>query len=306
MAPSSADTGGIPEAAISRLRGGCATSGLSPADLLACLDMGMEPVGLVQGLSAMKWGWYGGMGSGMTPGAILYPHRIPPGQYGEEWRCPHGFVSNEHRVWGQNYQQAQVEDAWQAGFDAAHNRMVQQAQALGAQGIIGVVDRTRSMDGFDGTEFHLTGTAVVIPGANPPGGQSPIWSTYLAGRRLSKLIESGLMPVSIVSTVSSVRIYAYCMTELALAGNPVGYPNTTGPHDIPQMSAAYMAARRICRKKALAAVAKDALAGARATIGIRHLGSGDEVVTSTLSGTRARRYGDFAPTDLPRPMVDLT
>ena len=47
--------------------------------------------------------------------------------YSETWNCPHGFVSGEHRSWGQNYEQAWVEDAWTTGFTTAYDRMVEEA-----------------------------------------------------------------------------------------------------------------------------------------------------------------------------------
>jgi hypothetical protein len=97
----------IPEAATRRFAEGAFTSGLTVPDFAACLQMGLEPVGFVQGFCVMQWQWYG-MGS-------PYRYGLPgttPGGYSETWQCPHGFVSAEHRAWGQNYEQSWVEDAW--------------------------------------------------------------------------------------------------------------------------------------------------------------------------------------------------
>ena len=50
----------VPEAAPRRLESGSFSSGLTVPDFAACLQMGLRPVGLVQGFCAMQWGWYGG------------------------------------------------------------------------------------------------------------------------------------------------------------------------------------------------------------------------------------------------------
>ena len=54
-------------------------------------------------------------------------------------------------------------------------------------------------------------SAVRVDGGQPPAGGTP-WTTYLAGQRLTKSIEAGYMPVSVVATFASVRVWAYCMT----------------------------------------------------------------------------------------------
>src|SRR5579862_2288636 len=105
----SPDTGAgapdLPEAAVHRLSGGAWSSGLSVTDFAACLDMGMEPAGYVQGFAVMQWSWYGtrplGMGGlagigGVGTGGWWQTGRR--GQYVEQWRCPHGFVGAEHRM----------------------------------------------------------------------------------------------------------------------------------------------------------------------------------------------------------------
>ncbi len=46
----------LPEAAQRRFSQGSFSSGLSVSDFGACLDMGLEPVGLVQGFCAMQLG----------------------------------------------------------------------------------------------------------------------------------------------------------------------------------------------------------------------------------------------------------
>src|ERR1700677_1977619 len=100
----------IPEAAVRRLESSAFSSGLTVPDFAACLDLGLQPVGLVQGFCVMRWGWYGA-GSGYMRGINPYaPGPQGNGGYAETYRCPHGFVSNEHRMWGQN-----VEQTWVGG-----------------------------------------------------------------------------------------------------------------------------------------------------------------------------------------------
>jgi len=211
---------GDPEAVVKeaggRLTSGTFTSGLTVPDFAACLQMGLRPVGFVQGFCVMQWSFYGA-GSPYMRGTSPYSGG-GRGQYYETWNCPHGFVSAEHRSWGQNYEQTWIESAWSQGFGAAYTRMVEEAQEAGAHGIIGVVDTTRHLGDLGVTEFHITGTAVVVEGVDPPPA---IWTTYLAGQRLAKLVEAGWMPVSVAAAMISVRVWAYCMTEYLLSGRGV-------------------------------------------------------------------------------------
>ena len=62
--------------------------------------MGLEPVGLVQGFCAMQWSDFG---RGLMQRG-LSPYGGTQGGYVQNYQCPHGFVSSEHRAWGQNYE----------------------------------------------------------------------------------------------------------------------------------------------------------------------------------------------------------
>src|ERR1700684_3209601 len=89
--------GDLPAAGLRPPAGSTLSSGLSGPDFAACLDLGLEPVALVQGFCVMQWGWYGpgsGYGRGVSP---YMAGQQTPGSYSETYRCPHGFVSNEHR-----------------------------------------------------------------------------------------------------------------------------------------------------------------------------------------------------------------
>ena len=293
----------IPEAAVRRLESTAFSSGLTVPDFAACLDLGLEPVGLVQGFCVMQWGWYGA-GSGYMRG--LNPYSFGPqnnGGYAETYRCPHGFVSNEHRMWGQNVEQTWVEQAWAQGYGAAYRRMLDEAMSLGAHGVSGVADRVSVLADTGTTEFHFLGTAIKVDGGPPPAGGVP-WSTYLAGQRLTKSIEAGFMPVAVVATMASVRVWAYCMTEYLMEGRGWGGP--TSPQEVEQVSKAHMAARQLARKHVRQQLSGDTLHGARIEVVSRELSAGDEVIDCTLRGNRMRRFKDFDVVPPPRPTVRLT
>jgi hypothetical protein len=298
--------GDLPEAAVRRLQSGAFSSGLSVPDFAACLELGLEPVALVQGFCVMQWGWYG-PGSGYMRGMSPYNFATGgAGGYSETYRCPHGFVSAEHRTWGQNLEQPWVEEAWAQGYGSAYARMMEEATAQGAHGVIGVVDRVGNVADTGTTEFHFLGTAVTVDGGPPPAGGVP-WSTYLAGQRLTKSIEAGFMPVAVVASLASVRVWAFCMTEYLMEGQVGmgwGYANT-GPQLVDQVSKAHMAARQLARKHVREQLVGDELHGATIDVATRELAQGDEVIDCTLRGNRVRRFKDFDPIAAPRPTVRL-
>jgi hypothetical protein len=251
----------------------------------------------------MQWGWYG-PGSGFMRGMSPYvAGQQSAGAYSETYRCPHGYVSAEHRMWGQNLEQPWVEEAWAQGYGAAYSRMIEEATGHGAHGVIGVVDRVANVADTGTTEFHFLGTAVTVEGGPPPAGGVP-WSTYLAGQRLTKSIEAGFMPVAVVAALASVRVWAYCMTEYLMEGQ-MGWGMPGGPQLVDQVSKAHMAARQLARKHVRQQLAGDELHGARIDVVGRELSQGDEVIDCTLRGNRVRRFKDFDPVPLPRPTVRL-
>src|SRR5579863_10510264 len=301
--------GDLPEAAGRRLSSGSFSSGLTVPDFAACLHMGLRPVGLVQGFCVMQWGWYGA-GSPYSRGLSPYAFGgdAPRGAYSESYRCPHGAMvySNEHRIWGQNYEQPWVESAWGEGFGSAYTRLVEEAAEVGAHGVIGVVDSTRHLADMNVTEFHILGTAVVVEGSPaPPGG--PPWTTYLAGQRLAKLIEAGYMPVSVVATLASVRVWAYCVTEMLMEGTVSMWGSGYLPvSEVEQLSRAHLAARSLAREHVRGQLGTDNLQGAQIVANTQSLSQGDEVIECTLRGSRVRRFKDFDPLPAPRPTVRLT
>ncbi|HTT86148.1 MAG TPA: heavy metal-binding domain-containing protein [Acidimicrobiales bacterium] len=293
--------GGVPEVADRRLRSESFSSGLSVPDFAACLQMGIEPVALVQGFCVMRWGWYGA-GSPYMRG--VSPYATGGGTYVSNYRCPHGFVSTDHRTWGQNYEQSWVEEAWSAGFGSAYQRMLDEATEAGAHGIVGVADTTRHLGDLGVTEFHIVGTAVVVRDGDPPPGGVP-WSTYLAGQRLAKLFEAGFVPVSVAATLSSVRVWAYCMTEYLMEDGTLMW-TSSNMQEAGQVVDAHMASYQIAREHVRSQLGGDLLQGARMQVQQRNLGEGDEVVECRLVGTRVRRFKDVGPIAPPLPTVRLS
>jgi hypothetical protein len=296
----------VPEEAPRRLESGSFSSGLTVPDFAACLQMGLRPVGLVQGFCAMQWGWYGA-GSPYMRGLSPYVAQGGQGVYAQSWYCPHGFVGAEHRTWGQNYEQTWVEEAWLQGFSSAFSRMLEEAGEVGAHGVIAVTDTTRALTDANIAEFHVLGTAVVVDGGPPPPDGRP-WSTYLAGQRLAKLLEAGFMPISVVAAIASVRVWAYCITEYLMEGAG-GYAwgqsyGTTA--EVEQVAEGKLAARALAREHARRQLGTDTLHGISITTHERELGAGDQVQECMLRGTRVRRFKDFDPIPLPRPTVRLT
>lgn len=299
------DPGSSPlEEAQGRLGSGSFSSGLTVPDFAACLEMGLRPVGLVQGFCVMQWSnWYG-VGSQYARSAGPYGGGQGRGGYSATWQCPHGFVSADHRTWGQNYEQPWVESAWSTGFGSAYERMVDEARIVGAHGIVGVVDRAAPLADLGVTEFHIYGTAVVVEdGPDPVDGQP--WTTYLAGQRLAKLVESGFMPVSVAATLASVRVWAYCMTEYLMRGGSYSWASGYGVQEVDQITDAHAAVRSVARARLRDALHGDLLHGARMNVSMRSVEEGDQVVECLLRGTRVRQFRQADPLPAPRPTVRL-
>jgi hypothetical protein len=295
----------IPAESEGRLSAPSFSSGLTVPDFAACLQMGLEPVGLVQGYCVMKWSFYGA-GSPYMRGMGAYQYNTQQGAYSESYQCPHGYVGGEHISWGQNFEQTMVEAAWTQGFTSAYSRLLEEATEAGGHGVIGLVDTVRSLTDQAVVEFHLLGTAVVVSDApGPPDGRP--WTTYLAGQRLAKLVEAGFMPVSIAASMASVQVWPYCMTEYYLRGQGGTYRWSPqyATSEIEQLSRAQMAVCRLAREHVRAQLGTDTLYGATFAAS-DYESSGGPVLEATLRGNRVRRFKAFDRLDPPRPTVRLT
>lgn len=277
------------------------SSGLSVSDFAACLDMGLEPIGLVQGYCVMRSQPSSSplaLNGGMTP---FHP---APNDYVENYQCPHGMVSTEHRMWGQNYQQSWIERIWRQGFSSAYSRMLAEAGSLGAHGIVGVFDNVNPLvqDGI--VEFRILGTAVRVSGASSSAAP---WTTYLAGQRLAKSFEAGFAPVNIVAAVSSVRVWASCVTQYAMEGTgAMMFGQGSDPVEIQQVVSARSAARELVRQSVKSQLHGDQLHGVELHLREHDFGHGDLEIQPVVRGNRVRRFKDFDALVAPRPTVTLS
>ncbi|HET9691727.1 MAG TPA: hypothetical protein VFP61_11275 [Acidimicrobiales bacterium] len=278
----------LPEAAGRRLAAAGWSAALSVSDFAACLQMGMRPAGIVQGFCVMGWQrglyTYGGYGYRQLD---YYP-------------CPHGWGVHDpnEQVNGANWEAAALADVWAAGYNAAHSRMLEEAAARGAHGVIGVIDATKSLIDEHVREFHLVGTAVVLEGAGPAG---PPWSTYLAGAKLVKLFEAGLVPVSVAGAYCQVHVLASCATEILEHGrwDATGVVRRGG--EVVQLSDAATQARRLVRERLRATLGDCSLHGADLQVAGR-----GSTHTAVLRGTKVRRVHDVDPLPAPVPTVRLS
>src|SRR3984957_16738390 len=150
------DGSALPEAAVARLRestgsGGSWTRYLSVAELSAVRRVGFRPVGMVVGMSVYQialqgvgpayfglpstgWGTMGilggqGMGAGWSPAGFQGHFKGYP--------CTHAVYGLGHG-YGVNYEDLYYEQALTDTFRLAHDRLREEAAALGAHGVVGV------------------------------------------------------------------------------------------------------------------------------------------------------------------------
>ncbi len=245
-------------------------------------------------------GGYGAAG-GSGSGAGAYG-RSRWGSTISSYNCPHYYAGMDHRSFGENFEQRWVSDVWSQGFNTAFARMIEEAEAAGAHGIVGVVDTVSSLIDRSIREFHVYGTAVAVEGAARPPS---IWSTYLAGQRLAKLVEAGFTPVSVVASIASVRVWAVCVTQALMAGGyqTGGWSAPTG--EVTQISDAQMQVRRLVRDHVKSQIGADTLHGADLAAAWRDIGEGDYELQAVLRGTRVRRVRPADPLPPPKLTVRL-
>ena len=273
---------------------GAWSSALSTTEFAACLAAGLQPVGFVQGCSVVSWN-FAGYGFGSTG----FGFSAPTGGYYEQFSCPHGFVSAEHRLYGMNYEKSWVESTWTEAFTGAYERLVGEAAALGAHGVIGIVERREAHNESAAYECSLSGTAVRIAGE--PARERP-FTTYLAGQKLNKLYEAGLAPVAIVACLVSIGVFESCITELQMRGSNFSWGVPNG--EISQLSRAENAARSLARERVRSQLGNDVLHGAELFTGEYESSQGPQIEI-TLRGNRVRRFREASPLAPPRPVVNL-
>jgi uncharacterized protein YbjQ (UPF0145 family) len=141
--------------------------------LLIALDTGFAPVTTVLGATTYQ----------LNPQA---------------WYC-RAWSTGGHRVL-ENY-----EDALDAMWTAAVDRLEDEARAVGAHGVIGVSLREETV-GVGVHQLQLSGTAVVVPGA--PVLAEPFLS-YLAADDVLRLLRGGWAPTAIGWGVAAVHVHSW-------------------------------------------------------------------------------------------------
>ena len=113
--------------------------------------------------------------------------------------------------------------------------------------------------------------------------------------------------MSVIANVSSIRVWAYCMTEYLMGGGGAFAMNQNfAPQEIEQIVRAQIAARTIARKKVHEQLHGDSLHGADLSVMEREFEGGDLEVQTLLRGNRVRRFKEFEALPVPQPTVRLS
>jgi uncharacterized protein YbjQ (UPF0145 family) len=176
------------------------TSLLSPGGQAGVQSVGLEPVGEVMGCIVERIGWAGwggcglmGMGMGMGGGLGMSAPTVTSGGGGYGGYRP--YV-----------------DALYRGYDTALARLLMEAQALGADGVVGVTWTQQRLGEGDAHEFVARGTAVRARSQTRP---AYLFSTDLPGSEVARLLHAGWVPAGLEIGISvSIRHDDY-QTRLA-------------------------------------------------------------------------------------------
>jgi uncharacterized protein YbjQ (UPF0145 family) len=184
------DGRGLPPVARQRIAragaDGVRTSLLPVAGAAGLETAGFDVVGEVLGTVVMQISWAGFGGCGWTPmGGLGYGFGVGPGT----------VVSGRGGRWA-GY--APYVQAITGGRDTALNRMLTEAAALGADGVVGVTLTDERMEG-NKREFMALGTAVRSRGRQRPARP---FATDLSGQDVAKLLLAGWVPAGIAYGIS--------------------------------------------------------------------------------------------------------
>jgi uncharacterized protein YbjQ (UPF0145 family) len=174
-------------------------------------DAGLDPVGEVMGCIVEHIGFAGYRGCGWGYGGI--------GSYALGGGPP---VTSAAGGW---VGYAPYVDAVYHGYDVALRRMLLEAQALGADGVIGVRWSRERLGEAGAQEFVARGTAVRVRSSIRPAG---LFSTDLGGADVSKLMQAGWFPAALaIGLCVAIRHDDYA-TRRAAGSWAVGNVEVTG------------------------------------------------------------------------------
>jgi uncharacterized protein YbjQ (UPF0145 family) len=282
--------GGLPLSATRRIAeaeaaGGTWASDLSPAELLAVRGVGFEPVGLVLGGSVYR------IAAQWSSAGIGF---AAPAPAGASWSfpCPHGWLHEGART-GFNWEHAAYEHGLRSARDLAMSRMVAEAQALGAHGVVGVRLRLEEPSGASGVvELTAVGTAIRRRGAAP---LAVPFTCHLSGQDFAKLLRRGLVPVGFAMGVAAIVVWPGCGTEWQGAS----FAN----QELEQPTHAVHSARSLAvhHLEAEAGAFGDGVVGVEVALLARRA-AGAEMVEVRALGTAVRRFADEP---LPAPPLPI-
>jgi uncharacterized protein YbjQ (UPF0145 family) len=253
-------------------------SGLTTPDFAACLSMGLQPVGLVQGFFC-----------GQVSGWSNYRASITR-RYG----CAHGYVGNEHPPPDWLGVVDSLDQAWRQAHQVALQRLLAEATARGAHGVVGVTTEFNHPTSQNSCEAHLYGTAVRrTDGPAPPA----VWSTQLAGHKLAKLVEAGFAPQSVLYARATSVLAEGCNMEFFKQGRC--YPGET----VTPLRDLHHQARQLTLQQASSDAGAAALYGVRMAVH-EHESGQYTYVTCTLLGSAVRKVRHTLP--LAHPVATVT
>jgi len=203
-----------------------------------------------------------------------------------------------HCIPGLVFELSEVSGTFDAAYERSHQRLREEAHALGAHGIIGVVDTVKRFPGSSNTEFHLTGTAVRVEGLSLPDDLP--WTTYLDAQHLAKLLEVGLMPVEIVTSFSSLLLVMSAYGKWIKSGQ--AYRST----ELPELRKLAEMSLAAAKERAYSKIGSDSLHGVTVDDSVRDSADMVMVRDCLIRGTRVRRFAERDPQPVPISILDLS
>jgi uncharacterized protein YbjQ (UPF0145 family) len=258
---------GVPEAGRSRLeqnKRGLFTSDLSVSEFLLVREAGFEPLGLVVGSSIFHIGF-------------------------------------QQSSWKASQEMSVLSEAMYTARELAMTRMEEEADQLGADGIVGVrLDVGRYEWGEHMAEFIAIGTAIRHRGGElhrAPNGRP--FTSDLSGQDFWTLLRSGHRPVGMVMGSCVYHVAHRGMFQsLKQAGRNVELPNFT--------QALYDARELAMERMQSEAEALKAEGIVGVQLSERNHGWGSHVIEFFALGTAIVPHGEDTPITAPTPVLDLS
>ena len=258
---------GVPEAGRTRLeqnRRGLFTSDLSVAEFLLVREAGFDPLGLVVGSSIFHIGF-------------------------------------QQSRWSKSQEMTVLSEAMYSARELAMTRMEEEADSLGADGIVGVrLDIGRYEWGENLAEFIAIGTAIKHREGElhrAPNGRP--FTSDLSGQDFWTLLASGHRPVGMVM--------GSCVYHVAHRGMLQSLRQMGRNVELPNFTQALYDARELAMERMQAeaeAVQAEGIVGVQ--LNERSHGRGSHVVEFFAVGTAIVPYGEDRQIAKPTPVLDLS